>query len=241
MSDWSFAIPCRSKRERLDLLSIRETTAVIPDRSEREVITNLLEHLSNNGSRTFGDVLALLDSASPDRRRQLLDRARIEVGLEPTSYIDEQRDLAAARRGDQPLPPSVATARRRDLGGKAWQSCHAPGCEAVPVDSQGFQVPVRARRWFCPEHRHLAADGDLDDWEGPPLHFGLAGLEQVLTEVDEDFYAQIDHEREDEDAERERERERLAEGDAEARRKWEQNGMDDGVEIAGLPPSRVER
>jgi hypothetical protein len=222
MSDWTADIPCRDKGEPLNLLSILEVCRELDDPTERNVASYLLEYASNElGANTFGDVLSILGQASPEACRQLLDRARAENGLESTCEVDSQRDLAAARRDDPPPPPSLQVGPPRDPQGFASMGCAAEGCRTFPVDELGKPVPVRVRKWWCPEHRHLAAPGDLDPWQGPGLRYGPGGgIELALTEEDERFYEQIDREREAEDAERERGREAQAEAKAAAHQKW---------------------
>ena len=80
----------------------------------------------------------------------------------------------------------------------------------------------------------------MDDWEIPQFSYGPAGLERKLSPSDEAFYREIDRRREDEDEERRQQREAEAEVKAAALEKWRERHMDEqGVTIAGLPPSRI--
>jgi hypothetical protein len=239
---WSFQIPVPAPSDRINLLTIRQVTRAISDPTERATSAHVLEHLSNNGARTFGDAIEMVSHAGPEGQRQLLDLARRKMELESTITVDEARDAAAARRDDLPPPPSLASGPARDVEGYAAQRCHAPGCEAAPANEQGELVPSKAVRWFCSRHTDLAEPGDMDPWQGPQLRFGPAGLEVVLPEADIDFYREIDQQREDEDAERQRQRQEDEENVSRAYERWRENGMDDGtLEIAGLPPSRIAR
>jgi hypothetical protein len=52
----------------------------------------------------------------------------------------------------------------REEGGLAYQTCAAEGCAQYPRSREGATIPVAARKWWCPEHEHLAGPRDLEPW-----------------------------------------------------------------------------
>ncbi len=63
-----------------------------------------------------------------------------------------------------------------------WQVCASADCGAVPVDKlDGRPVPSDVRRWWCPEHRHLAGETDMQQRQ-PPFRLSPSG---ALVEVNE--------------------------------------------------------
>jgi hypothetical protein len=82
---------------------------------------------------------------APAERRALLDAARAEVGLRPTGAVDTRWEI------------------RRVNVQHSLQACHAPECSDVPLTQTGSWRAVNVRRWFCPQHEHLAEPGDMDD------------------------------------------------------------------------------
>ncbi len=200
---WSFQIPCGDPSERLNVWTILQTTAEIADPIDRRISAHMLERLSDEfGAGTFGDAIELLTEAGSAGRRELLDSARVECGMRSTGEVDAARDLARARRDDVPPPPRSGP--MRDPAGLAWMGCAAEGCQTFPVDDLGKPVPVRARKWWCFQHRDRAAEHDLDDWTGPALTIGPNGLEQPEDEAERAHYQRIDDERKAADEERNR-------------------------------------
>jgi hypothetical protein len=240
VSEWALQVPCRDKAEPINMLTVREVTRELGDPDERRVAACLLEVLSDQPQVTsFGDALSLLGRASVGTRRQLLDQARDKAELPSTGEVDDAKELAQLRH-DDPHPPRPA-GPLRDAQGFARMGCTEPNCNAVPVDETGRPRAVRAVRWWCPEHRHLAADGDMEDWTGPSLTFGPNGLERALSEDERDYYEQLDREREEEDEERRQRRDAEAEAKQIAWEKWRRDHGDEGVAVAGVPPSWVQQ
>lgn len=124
MSDWTIQIPFRS---RSDSLSDVANARLLPGTDEdRETVLNLVLQARLDGLATAGDLLNRLDAMAPGQRRQLLDRARAEAGLESTGEADarKQREVHA--------PPGN------------------PGCKcAMPMAARSSRPPTTAssRRW----------------------------------------------------------------------------------------------
>lgn len=219
----SYEIPVAYRNREQPLVDVRSELRDAPlDETDTELAREIIDQaLFVEGERTVGELLDRLDRSDPERRRAVLDRARTAIGLDSIVEVERRRDLARARRGDTPPPPSRrAAGPPRDAQGRAWQGCGDPECRAVPTES-GAPVPVRAVRWWCAPHACEAPPGDLDPWQPPALRFGPAGLEQPLTDEDREYYAAIDREREQEQRERNErradERERLAKVEREYR------------------------
>jgi hypothetical protein len=128
------------------------------------------------GMKTAGELLDYLESSSPAERRELLDRARTRAGLKDTKSVDEIRRAQAAS--------DAARAR----GNPMLQTCHAPGCDAVPLTAIGSWAETRARCWFCPTHAHLAQPGDLED-RPPPWRYTECGTIVEAVEWEDDRQA----------------------------------------------------
>ena len=103
----------------------------------------------DSGFRSAGELLDHLDSLDPAERRKLLNKARVDVGLEDTDAVDARRRIE-----------TEITRVHLDPG---LQVCHAADCNAMPLTETGGWRSVRCRRWFCAAHEHLADPGDLDD------------------------------------------------------------------------------
>jgi hypothetical protein len=148
----------RLPHRRLDqpiLDAISSDLDVLED-EERLVAREVLkEQLLTEGRETIGEVIADLESMERPERRELVERARSRAGLPLLSSVEFE---AEQRRRDAAAPP------QRDGNGCSLQVCHEPNCRAFPLDHVGAHAPHPARKWWCDEHRHLAAEGDLDDW-----------------------------------------------------------------------------
>jgi hypothetical protein len=84
-------------------------------------------------------------------RRALLDRFRKRAGLDTTTDIDARRRFEAANRNARLIAAQESP----------WQICAEPTCNEIPINELGAPIPVDARRWWCPAHRHLADEGDM--------------------------------------------------------------------------------
>ena len=148
-------------------------------------------------------------------RRALLDRARAEVGLEPTADVDARDHFAALQR-------------TRVTPGGGVPFCAAEGCNSIPAR---FGVPYEpdARCWWCGEHVDQAAPGDMEP-RGSGLRLSPAGV-PVPDDPDDDAR---ERERADREAERrtEQQRERAVDA-AELRRSREAR---DAAAHSELPP-----
>jgi hypothetical protein len=119
---------------------------------ERDVMRQIALSARLDGMYTAGELLDHLAGLEPHERRDLLDRARAEVGLEPTGTVDTR---------------STVNARLAVSDDPRVQSCHAAGCRQIPVDASGALRLVDVRRWHCPDHEHLARAGDMDPVPSP--------------------------------------------------------------------------
>jgi hypothetical protein len=66
----------------------------------------------------------------------------------------------------------------------AWQLCHADGCNTVPMNELGVPVETSVRKWFCPDHQHLAAPGDMEA-RGSGIRISEGGALVPIDEGDE--------------------------------------------------------
>ena len=202
-------IPWRSRDEPLDGQAIEELPRALPA-SDRPVARQLLVEARGAGAETVGDALDLFGRASTAERRAYADAARLAVGA-PTLDAEDKR-LAGIRASRFPSPPPAPA--QRDEEGKAIQTCHADGCEAVSTTAQGALRPVAAKRWWCALHRDQAAAGDMEpDPDLTVVRLSPAGTPLMRPEVEAHYakeYADAEEQlREDTEA-RGEERERLA-------------------------------
>jgi hypothetical protein len=176
---------------------------------EDRAVTHALlkEQLLAEDRETIGEVIAGLESMERSERRELVERARERAGLRSLSSIEFDQ---AQRQRDATAPP------RRDADGGALQICHEPNCRAFPVDRVGAHAPHPARKWWCDEHRHLAADGDMEPWRSSlrwtPTTRGVIDVEELKADRERER-AELERRRvrrEANQAERREEAERLA-------------------------------
>jgi hypothetical protein len=163
------SVPYRSRDD--SLADVGADGRHLPDVEEREVVRGLIAEAHQLGDRTAGDLLDRLERADPAERRALVDKARLAAGMETLSEIEAHERWLAAQPLPSPAPP-------RDERGFSFQLCHAPRCSATPIEpSTGLPGKTAARRWWCQEHGHLAAEGDMDDYEvGSGLSLGPSGI-----------------------------------------------------------------
>jgi hypothetical protein len=168
---WTIRIPYRDRSERLDADAFADLRGYL-DSADRGVVRHVLIGARLRGARTVGDLLDELAGASPQRRRELLDEARVEAGL-PTTEEVEARDRF--RRAND--------AARLQAGKESpWQLCHAAGCNQVRPGELGIPTTTDVKRWWCREHRHLAVEGDMEP-RPSRLRFSPSG---AIVEVDPD-------------------------------------------------------
>jgi hypothetical protein len=136
---------------------------------------------------TAGDVLARIENASVEQRREIVDKARTSAGLETIAEIEKRRELVEATRWPPPPPPPSGP--QRDEYGRAILECAAEDCSEVARDPSGFPTLSNATRFWCPKHRHLAEPGDDEpfrDW----VRLDAAGRPRMRPEA-EAHYARV--------------------------------------------------
>ena len=199
-------IPFRTRDQRLSDPQVLKLPEILEDPNERATATRVLMAGMAAGVQTIGDLLDEIEEASPEQRRRIADQAREAAGLPSFSAVQSARQVDESRqRWKRSAPP------RRDADGRAFLVCAASGCKVEPVSAEtGAPEPVRARRWFCPTHRHLADPGDMDPWT-TTLRYSETGL---LLDPDDD----ADAERESERLRREQERQQQRREEVQAER-----------------------
>jgi hypothetical protein len=156
-------------RDRSDPLPAVADAARALEGDDRAVARQIVLRGMTSGVATVGDLLDELDAMSPAERRALLDQARVGAGLPSTAEVS----AAAARKVRAPLIPDSPP---RDAAGCAIQICPAEGCGRYPLSPvSGATIPVKARRWWCPAHQHLASPHDMEPWTAPLVAFGPGG------------------------------------------------------------------
>jgi hypothetical protein len=86
---WELQIPFRDRSEPLDVDAFTDLPGYL-DSADRGVLRHVLIGARLRGARTVGDLLDELAGASPQRRRELLDEARVEAGLPTTEEVDAE-------------------------------------------------------------------------------------------------------------------------------------------------------
>jgi hypothetical protein len=150
VTNWSIQIPYTSRSNSLS--EVAEAARALPTDEARIVRALVLDEITGGQATTAGELLDKLEQASPGERRELLDAARLKVGLPDTETVEGRRRFEAAS--------AAATAQAGAESG--WQFCHAEGCDAIPMNHLGAPTPTDAARWSCPAHRDQAAPGDMD-------------------------------------------------------------------------------
>jgi hypothetical protein len=158
MSDDVIRVPFRSTDD--SLADVADAARALPAGEDRAVVRGLVLEAAESGMATAGDMLDALGRMTPEARRRLLDRAREHADVPTTAEVS----AAAARKVRAPIVYDDAPPR--DEIGRALQVCAAPGCKVFLTDPvTGAHAPHAAKRWWCSEHEHLAAPGDLDPWQ----------------------------------------------------------------------------
>jgi hypothetical protein len=147
---WQLQIPFRCRDDSLS--DVAEAAHVLPTDEAAIVRQLVLNEIVGGQATTAGELIDRLEQASPAERRELLDAARVKAGLESTEQVEGRRKVEAAS----------AAGRATAAAESPWQICHAERCDAAPINHLGSQIPVDAKRWFCPAHRDQAAPGDMD-------------------------------------------------------------------------------
>lgn len=161
---WKITIPHRFRDEGLvDVASHCRKLEDDDARVTRQIVFKAMER----GVRTAGELLDELKDLAPGARRALLDQARVAAGLLDIETV-EPRQRLHHQITKIDVDPSL-------------QACHHEGCPAVPTTPTGSWRAVNVRRWFCPDHEHLAKPGDMIDLgsgiklspSGVPIPVGL--------------------------------------------------------------------
>jgi hypothetical protein len=148
--NWRITLAHRGPDQRLiDALADQRVLST----EEREIArTILVEFATTPGFDTVGDAFDRVERMSPFERRRLLNEARVVAGLATVEEVEAQERFRRA-----------SDAARLQAGKESpWQLCHAAGCNQVPLGELGIPSTTDVKRWWCPAHRHLAADGDME-------------------------------------------------------------------------------
>ena len=178
------------------------------DGDERRIVRRVgLDLVVEHGSRieTVGDALDLIAAAGPAGRREMVEAARVKVGL-PT-IADEQFRVRqeAINRG---LKPQWGLAQ-----------CAYPTCGRWATTEFGALKPVDCKRWWCEEHAGNAEPGDFDPPEPRFVlneNFALVPVGEELERLQAEDRERRERWQREEEANR-REGERLAKLEAEYR------------------------
>jgi hypothetical protein len=159
---WTIRIPHASRDESLvDVASHARTLGQDEGRVARQLV---IQAQLDGVARTAGELLDHLEQLDPAGRRQLLDQARADAGLEPTADIDARKRAQGIRRVNVD---------------NSLQCCHHDGCSTIPTDENGAWRRVKCRAWYCAEHR-AGHDNDMRD-----LGFGLRYSENGVLVPDD--------------------------------------------------------
>jgi hypothetical protein len=154
---WQIRIPFNDRSEPLGAAAFDELPRYLSHPDEQRVTRYLLLQAWLDGLKTVGDVLDRLEESTPESRRRLLNEARLEAGLPTTEQVEQREAVEQAQQ----------LARGRGAKSSPWQLCHADGCNAIPMNELGVPVASRAVKYWCPRHRHLAGEGDLQERQLP--------------------------------------------------------------------------
>jgi hypothetical protein len=144
---WQISIPHQHRDESLiDTASHCRKLGQDDARVMRQIV---LTALMDGVAKTAGELLDHLEGLAPGERRALLDQARVAAGLPDTEEVDFRRSIRHHIEKVHTDP--------------SLQSCHGPDGSAVPTTPTGSWRAVNVRRWYCDEHRHLAAPNDMAD------------------------------------------------------------------------------
>ncbi len=152
MTDWQVRLPMRS---RFDSLADLAANARHLEADDCAVVHELVLVAAQIRVMEIAEHVAMvLEDMSPAERRWALDRLRKRAGLPTTGEVEAHTRWKAA---DEEARIRMAEQAPR------MQVCHAEGCAAVPVDpTTGVVTETNARKWWCEQHRHLAAEGDME-------------------------------------------------------------------------------
>jgi hypothetical protein len=239
MADWSLDIPFKDRDDLVldTITAARETFGEDDHRTQLvEVLAN--DALLNRSITTVGGLLDELGGLSQAGTRRRLDWAREQAGLVSATEADRRREDARFESAWQRTQPP---------GSPEWsemQGCHAKGCNARPTTPEGALRPVSVERWWCPQHEHLAAEGDLEQHESPYRGFSRNG--KLIPTAKEaariaEWVKARDEAQERERQKREEHDEAVAEATEAARERYRQEGQTSVLGVRVRPDLRVIR
>jgi hypothetical protein len=212
---WQISIPYRDRSDSLAELGF---DAGLLGEEDRAVTRHLVLRALLEGDKTTGDLLDRLEAADPTERRELLDDAREAAGLERSEDIDAREAFEA-----RPVVGGSSLDGPYDQGGRL-QGCAA--CGAIPMHATtGLPIVVADRKYWCPEHKHLAEPDDHlppDDVAAVGPHFEWIPAPSVQRRLQAE-----DDRRREENERRRRDREAEAEAIRAARRRFEEQRAGD--------------
>ena len=158
-------------------------------------------------------------SRTPSEEGQL---GEIHARLKELSEEGHRKDVNSFLAGGGTKIEEIRAAgsdfgRPGDAEGKILQKCHAPNCQAMPVNEHGHPIPVIDRRWWCGKHRDQAAPGD-DLPPEPKYVLDLATMSPRAVGEERERLLEEDRQRE----QKAREREQLRREESERLRKLEE-------------------
>lgn len=159
MTVWAIHLPHRGDRS-APLATVSEAVRHLPQDEDRQVCRQLVMDWRLGGLKTVGDALDLVAALEPHERRRVLNHARKAIGLPSVEEVE----------AEQATPFGLQV---RTTGG-AFPSCPAEECTASPTRFGIFYNP-NVRKWWCPDHEHLAEPGDLEP-RGSGLVLSPAGV-----------------------------------------------------------------
>jgi hypothetical protein len=161
--------------------------------------------VSETECETYGDLVDMIENADQPTRRRPLDAARARAELPSTAKVEASEAFEAANA-------SPAPSRMRDSQNRVQALCTDPSClNLKPGELPGSIAWVNVRRWWCDQHRHLAAEGDLEPWR-PRARYSRTGSIEFPDEVE----AEAERARVEAETRRRQRRQREAERAAEA-------------------------
>jgi hypothetical protein len=144
---WEVSIPFQSRSQEIG--EVLALDRYVEDPQERLIVSHLLIESAFEGVHTVDDLLRL----APERKRALLDRARVAAGLKTIKEEELQLAKEAQFRASAAMPFT-------DEEGRRLQTCSASGCKAFPTDEVGAWRPVADRKFWCDLHRDQAGPDD---------------------------------------------------------------------------------
>jgi hypothetical protein len=167
--NWEIKLPFRDCDDRLDLNDLAAMTREKLAGEDAQVARALaLMVVTESQCETYGELVDVIENADQPTRRRLLDAAREQAGLPPTAKVDAREAYEAANA-------SPAPSQMRDAKGRVQALCGDPTCRNFkPGEFPGSIAWVDVKRWWCDQHRHLAADGDLEPWR-PRIRYSRIG------------------------------------------------------------------